>query len=86
MPTGVAPPSKGRADQLKGDGLMAHTGKVTLLFPIFIIIIIIFFFENVFIIIVERLNNNNNIKIYQDSKFQISNNLTEDQCDRESKF
>ena len=34
---------------------------------------------------VERLNNNN-IKIYQDSKFQISNNLTEDQCDRESKF
>ena len=82
MPTGVAPPSKGRADQLKGNGLMAHTGKVTLLFPIFIIII---FFKNVLIIIVERLNNNN-IKIYQDSKFQISNNLTEDQCDRESKF
>ena len=31
---------------------MAHTGKVTLLFPIFIITN---FFQNVFIIIVERL-------------------------------
>ena len=55
-------------------------------FQFLLLLLLFFFFENVFIIIVERLNNNNNIKIYQDSKFQISNNLTEDQCDRESKF